>query len=247
MKRFAGKRILITGGTSGIGLATARRIAEEGGQLLLAGHSAEHIAETEKALPQARVIANDAADPEAAAALAEAVKAHFGTIHAAFLNAGYGSFAKLDGVDAADFDRHYQLNVRGPILQAQALDPVIEAGGAIVLTGSGTAASPREDVLVYGSSKAAVRQIARSLASRFAPRGIRVNVVTPGLTETNFHDRGGMEAEAQKTYKANVEKAVPLRRLGRPEDVAAIACFLMSDDTAYVTGAEYKVDGGLTM
>ncbi|MBO0661535.1 SDR family oxidoreductase [Jiella sp. MQZ9-1] len=247
MKRFENKRVVITGGTSGIGLATAKRIAEEGGALLLTGNSPEHIEATRRALPEAKVIANDAADPMGAPALAEAVKAHFGTIHAAFLNAGFGSFATLDDVDAEDFDRHYDLNVRGPILQTKHLDPLIEADGAIVLTGSGTAASPREDVLVYGSTKAAVRQIARSLATRFAPRKIRVNVVTPGLTETHFHDRGGMEAAAQKTYKANVAKAVPLGRLGQPEDVAAVACFLLSADAAYVTGAEYKVDGGLTM
>ena len=247
MARFTGKTILITGGTSGIGLATAMRLTEEGGRLLITGHSPKHIEATKIALPDAIVIANDAADPAGASELAAAVKEHFGSLDIAFLNAGYGSFSKLDGIDAAGFDKHYDLNVRGPILQAKALDGLMKDGGSIVLVGSGTSASPREDVLVYGSSKAAIRQVARSLASHFAPRKIRVNVVTPGLTETNFHDRGGMEAEAQKTYKENVTKAVPLGRLGRPEDVAAIACFLMSDECAYVTGAEFKVDGGLTM
>ena len=247
MQRFENKRVLITGGTSGIGLATAKRIAAEGGRLLLTGHSPEHIEATQKALPDARIVENDATDPAAAPELARIAKEHFGGLDVAFLNAGYGSFGKLDDIDAEDFDRHYDLNVRGPILQARHLGPLVADGGAILLVGSGTAASPREDVLVYGSSKAALRQVARSLATHFAPRGIRVNVVTPGVTETSFHDRGGMEAEAQKTYKANIAKAVPLQRLGQPEDVAAVACFLLSDECGYVTGAEYKVNGGLSM
>lgn len=246
--RFTGQHILVTGGTSGIGLATATRLAEEGARLLLTGHSDDHIAEARALLPTATIIANDAADPDAATALAAAVRAFApGGLDGAFLNAGYGSFAPLSEIDAAIIDDHFALNVRGPLLQAKALDPCMKDGGALLLIGSGLVGSPRADALVYAATKAAIRQAARSLATTFAPRRIRVNVVTPGATESRFHERGGMAADAVAAYREKVATMVPLGRIGRPDDVAAVACFLLSSDAAYVTGAEYRVDGGMTM
>ncbi|MGA0530867.1 SDR family oxidoreductase [Hansschlegelia sp. KR7-227] len=247
MTRFQGKIILITGGTSGIGFATAQRLTEEGARVVLTGQNPGRINEARKALPDAVVIANDAADPQAAEALAVEIRGTVGELDGAFLNAGAGAFNTLQDVSAEDIDRQFALNVRGPILQAKALSPVMRDGGSFLLVGSGTVGSPRADVLVYASTKAAIRQIARSLASEFAPRKIRVNVVTPGLTETGFHDRAGMTADAKAAYKAAVAQAVPLKRLGHTADVAAVACFLLSDEAAYVTGADYAVNGGVNM
>ncbi|WP_294239124.1 SDR family oxidoreductase [uncultured Sphingomonas sp.] len=246
--RFSNRASLVTGGTSGIGLATARRLIAEGGRVLATGRSPEHIEEARAALPEATIIAHDAADPAATEALVSAVRdfAPEG-LDGAFLNAGIGRFKTLEAIDAEEFDTHFDLNVRAPLLQAQALGPSIKDGGAILLIGSGTVGGGRADALVYAASKSAVRQAARSLASQFAPRGIRVNVVAPGATETRFHTRGGMSDPDLAQYKAKVAKAVPLGRLGQPEDVAGVACFLLSDDAAYVTGSEYRVDGGLTM
>ena len=246
--RFADHYILVTGGTSGIGLATATRLAAEGASLLLTGHSEDHIAEARAALPDATIIANDAADPAAATALAAAARDFApGGLDGAFLNAGFGSFETLDAIDADIIDRHFSLNVRGPLLQAKALSPCLKDGGSLLMIGSGLVGSPRADALVYAATKAAIRQAARSLATTFAPRRIRVNVVTPGATESRFHERGGMSDDAIARYRATVAKAVPLGRIGQPDDVAAVACFLLSADSAYVTGSEYRVDGGMTM
>ena len=248
MNRFENQHILITGGTSGIGLATARQLAHEGAKLLITGQSEQHIADARTALPQATVIANDASDPDAASALADAAQDFApGGLDGVFLNAGYGSFESLGDIDAGHFDRHFDLNVRGPLLQAKALADRVKDDGAMLLVGSATVGGNRPDTLVYSASKAAVRQAVRSLASEFAGRGIRVNTVTPGLTETEFHSRGGMPEDEQKTYKEKVARMIPLGRIGAPEDVAKVAAFLLSDDAAYVTGAELRVDGGLTM
>lgn len=248
MQRYKDKAILVTGGTSGIGRATAKRLTEEGGRVLLTGHSPDHIEETRKALPEAKVVANDASDPAALDQLVAAAKDFApGGLDAVFLNAGYGSFRPLSEIDGEHIDKHFEVDLRAPLLQSQALAPCLVDGGRLLLVGSSTVETTREDTLVYSAMKAAIRQAARSIASALAPRGICVNVVTPGLTNTSFHDRGGMSEEEQANYKKKVAGMVPLGRLGEPEDVAAVACFLMSQDAAYVTGAELRVDGGLTM
>lgn len=247
-RRFADAHLLVTGGTSGIGLATAKRLGEEGAAVLVTGHSPDHLEEARQALPGATVLANDVADPAAADALADAVRAFAPDgLDGAFLNAGFGAFSPLGEIDAAEVDRHFAANLRAPLLQAKALAPLLKDGGALLLIGSGTVGSGRADAPVYSASKAAVRQAARSLATEFAPRRIRVNVVAPGATESRFHERGGMSREEVEAYRKKMAAMIPLGRVGRPEDAAAVACFLLSADAAYVTGSEYRVDGGLSM
>ncbi|MEM0948526.1 MAG: SDR family oxidoreductase [Pseudomonadota bacterium] len=242
MGRFDGKRVLITGGTSGIGLATARRIADEGGQVMVTGTRAERIAAAQGMLPSGYALANDAGDPGAAKALAHAAQEHLGGIDALFLNAGYG--ARPDQDTPEEFDRINQVNVRGPVLQMKALDPLVSFGGSILLTAS-VAPHIGTTLEIYAVTKAACAVFARSWARKYAPRGIRVNAVSPGPIETDFFDRMGEGVKDAATER--MRGAVPLDRFGTADEVAAVACFLLSDEASYVTGSEYMVDGGLTL
>lgn len=198
MHRFAGKSALITGGTSGIGLATARRLQAEGAKLWITGRNSRHIAEAKAVLGDAVIVANDGADPDGVNDLAALVRDGSGGIDLLFLNAGIGEFQPLNAIDSDAIDKHVAINLRAPLLQAQALAPLIRDGGAVLLVSSATVGSPRAETLVYSATKAAIRQAARSLATEFAARKIRVNVVTPGLTNTNFMPLEGCRTRTSK-------------------------------------------------
>jgi NAD(P)-dependent dehydrogenase (short-subunit alcohol dehydrogenase family) len=245
--RFAGKNVVITGGSSGIGLATAQRIAAEGGRVLITGTNQRRLDEARAALPDGTVaVANDAGDPAAADALATAVVESFGRIDGLFLNAGFGGFGANDQVQAADFDRMSDVNVRGPVLQLARLIPLLNEGGSVVVTASVSPYLGQAQAAVYAATKGAVTAIARSWAADLAPRNIRVNSIAPGPIATNFAEGLNLSDEQKQAFAETILKQVPLGRFGTSEEVAAVACFLLSDDASYVTGSQYMVDGGMT-
>jgi NAD(P)-dependent dehydrogenase (short-subunit alcohol dehydrogenase family) len=244
MARFTGKRVLITGGTSGIGLAGARRIAAEGGQVVVTGTNPQRLADTQKALPDAQVLRNDAGDPSAADALAQSVAAA-GGLDGLWLNAGYAAVAGVDEVDADFFDRMMNANVRGPVLQLARLSEHLSEGASVVVTSSTSTYEGAAMTSVYAATKGALVAMARAWATELAGRGIRVNVLVPGAISTNF--RGFMSEDVREDFETAVVGRVPLGRIGTADEAAAVALFLLSDESGYVTASQYAVDGGLTM
>ncbi len=245
MARFTDHNFLITGGSSGIGWATAERLVSEGARVMVTGTNEQRLerARTELGVETLR---NDAGDPDAAIVLAQAVEQRLGRLHGVFFNAGFGRFAPITDVSVEDFDAQYNVNVRGPLLQTKALHRLLGDDASIVLNASIAHLLGMEAGSVYGSSKGAVRTLTRVIARELAPRGIRVNSVSPGLIETNFLARTGMDDKTIAEFGEALVSGVPLGRPGRAEEIASVVAFLMSKDASYVTGIDLIVDGGMT-
>ena len=246
MNRFEGKSILVTGGTGGIGRATAERLVAEGATVLVTGRDADKIAELE-ARERMHAVANDASKPEDAEAIAKAVDEHLdGKLDGIFLNAGYGGFAPVGQISADDFDRMMNTNVRGPLLQLNVLADKLGEGAAIVFNTSIVNEMKMPGSAVYAATKGAARSAMNAVSAEMAGRGIRVNAVSPGPIETGFFDATGLSKEEIDGFGEQIMAQVPLGRFGRAEEVAAAVAFLLSDDAGYVHAHELVVDGGMS-
>lgn len=241
MKKLEGKIAVITGGGSGIGFATAQRFIEDGATVYLFGRRQDVLdAAAEKLGPQAHAIAGDVTRPEDLDRLYDLIAKEHGQVDIVFANAGLGNLAPLGDITPEQFDLTFGVNVKGTLFTVQKALPLLKPGSSIILTGSTTGVKGTPAFSVYSASKAAVRNLARSLAQDLRGTGIRINVLMPGGTETETVMR-----DIGSDVMTQIGASSPLERLGQPDETAAVAAFLASADSSYMTGSEVFVDGGL--
>ncbi|MEL6265708.1 MAG: SDR family oxidoreductase [Pseudomonadota bacterium] len=243
--RLAGRRAVITGATSGIGFETARRFVEEGAEVIVTGRNAARLDAAVEALgPRARGVVADVVRMGDLHRLAAEAKAAFGRVDIVFANAGSGVFGPLGAIDEAAFDAQFATNVKGVFFTLQALEGVLAEGASVVLNASAVSGKGVAMGSVYFATKAAIRSFARSLAAELAPRGIRVNTLSPGIVRTGFQAATNVGEEGSEGFVQMVVAQAPLGREGTPREMADAALFLASAESAYVTGTDLVVDGG---
>ena len=246
MKRFEGKVAVVTGGNSGIGLATAKRLHDEGARVAISGRSQKTLDEAVEILGKdVLAVKGDVAKLADLDKLYGAVAEKFGKIDVLFVNAGVAKFAPLTAVDEAHFDEMFDINTRGAYFTIQKAVPHLNTGASIILNTSVADGKGIQNGTVYAATKAALRSFARSVAAELVELGIRVNTVAPGPIETPIFGRTGLPKEAVEEFAKDVLSKVPMKRFGKPEEVAGAVAFLASSDASYITGVEINVDGGM--
>ena len=242
--KLSGKIALISGGTTGIGAATAKLFQAEGATVIVTGGNPERTEAAKKDLPGIEVIQSNAGDVAAVKALVEQVKQKHGRIDVLFANAGVADFAPIGAVDEAHYDRHFDINVKGLYFLLQQAAPIVPDGGSIILTASVVASKGLDSASVYSATKAAVRSFGRTFARELASRNVRVNTISPGPIDTPIFAKTGWTQEEIDGFKTGVTGNGPLGRIGQSEEIAKAALFFAADPS-YTTGAELLVDGGM--
>jgi NAD(P)-dependent dehydrogenase (short-subunit alcohol dehydrogenase family) len=246
MNRLKNKRALITGGTSGIGLETARQFIAEGARVAITGKNPATLDAARKELGESvLVIASDASDVAAQKTVAESIRQAFGGLDILFVNAGIADLRPIGQWDETGFDRSFALNVKGPYFLIQALLPLLANPASIVINASVNAHIGMPNTSVYGATKAAILSLARTLSGELIARGIRVNAISPGPISTPLYGKLGLPAADLKAVSASIQSQVPAGRFGEPSEIANAVVFLASDESAFTVGAELQIDGGM--
>ncbi len=248
MDRLKGKRALITGGTSGIGLETAREFVKEGARVAITGRNPADLEKARNELGTGvLVIAADSIDLDAQKNVAQTLAREFGKLDALFVNAGVTELRPVEQWDPAAFDRSFSTNVRGPFFLIQALLPVFAKPASIVINASVNAHIGMPNTSVYGATKAAIGSLARTLSGELLSRGIRVNAISPGPISTPLYSKLGFSEADLKTVSASIQSQVPAGRFGKPSEIASAVVFLASDESAFTVGSELLIDGGMSL
>lgn len=243
--RFKDKVVLVIGGNSGIGRAAAIDFGKEGAHVFLTGRSQKTIDETVAEIPGARGFVADIADIQSGSEALSAIREAYGRIDVLFVNAGIGTFKPIPEVTPEDWDEVHDINLRGCFFAIQKALPLIGKGGSIVITGSIGAIVAVPGNVIYAAAKAGLRAVVRTLAAELVGQGIRVNMVSPGPTDTPIITRtGGVTPEAVAGLKQVMTDVVPMKRMGTPDEIARAALFLASDEASFITGIDMYVDGG---
>ncbi|MGN6671401.1 MAG: glucose 1-dehydrogenase [Candidatus Nucleicultricaceae bacterium] len=244
--KLTGKIALITGGNSGIGLATAQLFVREGAHVIITGRRRLELEAAEQSLGlNALAVQCDVSELSDLDRLYALIREKFGSLDIVFANAGMSELTPLESVSEKQFDQIFNVNTKGVFFTIQKSVPLLKKGASIIMTSSVAGTKGLADFSVYAASKAAVRSLARCWTNELKARKIRVNAISPGPIETPIFDKMGARKDQIDTFKNDLAATIPLGRLGRPEEIAQAALFLASDDSSYITGIELFVDGGL--
>jgi NAD(P)-dependent dehydrogenase (short-subunit alcohol dehydrogenase family) len=247
MNRFDNQTVLVTGGNSGIGLAAAKAYAKEGARVVITGRDEQALARAQTDIGHGAIaLRNDAGSVQEAKRLAATLQDHGIELDALFINAGVAKFAPLSDVSESLWDDTFNANVKGPYFQIQALTAVLRPGAAIVINGSINAHIGMANSSVYAASKAALISLAKTLSAELLPRGVRVNVVSPGPISTPLYGKLGMDAATLDATAAAIQGQIPLGRFGTPDELASTVLHLSAKESAFIVGSELIVDGGMS-
>jgi NAD(P)-dependent dehydrogenase (short-subunit alcohol dehydrogenase family) len=245
--KLQNKIAVITGGNSGIGLATAKAFIQEGAKAIIVGRNQQSLDEAVQSLGEKAIdIQADVAKVDDLERTFTTIQDRFGHIDILFLNAGVAPFASLEATDEGLFDHIINVNVKGVFFAIQKAVPILNQGASVIINSSVANVAGIPNSSVYSASKAAVRSLARTLSAELVDRGIRVNTVSPGPIQTPLFGKTGLPQEAAEGLGAALIDSVPMKRLGQPEEIAKAVLFLASDDSSYVLGADFAIDGGQT-
>lgn len=246
MGRLTGKTALITGGTTGIGLATAKLFLKEGARVAIIGQDAQRVEAAGKELGEGVLaLRADVSSASDMAGVAAKLKSAFGSLDVVFANAGIAQPMPFSDVDAKHIDNQADVNFKGVIYTVQSVLTMLNNPSSVVLTGTTMVEQGVAGLAVYSATKAAVRSLARTLSTELTPRGVRVNVISPGLIETPIYGKLGLPPEAVQEWASQLMAKVPASRFGQPDEVAKAVLFLASDDSSYMIGENILFDGGM--
>ena len=244
--KLENKVTVITGGNSGIGLATAKLFQKEGAKVVITGRRQDIVAAAAKEVGGGAVgITTDTSNMTDIDNLYQEIEKLHGKIDVLFLNAGVAALCPIEQVTEESFDNQFNINVKGLYFNVQKALPLMQSGGSIILTTSAADQTGTPNMSVYSASKAAVRSLARTLSGELLDRGIRVNSIAPGPIETPIFGKMGMSEEMMGQAKEQFTGMVPMKRFGTPDELAKGALFLASDDSSYIAGIDLAIDGGL--
>ena len=246
MVELQGKSVVVTGGNSGIGYATARKFKESGAKVIITGRNPEALDKAATELGVSAILADQANLDDLDQMVAQ-IKEQFGNVDVLFINAGIASFAPIEHMGEDQFDNIMNVNFKGAFFTLQKFLPVLNDGASVINLSSINAYTGMPNTAVYAASKAALNSLTRTAAYELAPRHIRVNSVNPGPVNTPIYGKLGMPEETVNEFATAMQDRIPLKRFGKPEDIANIVAFLASDEASFITGAEYNIDGGINL
>lgn len=247
MSKLNGKVALVTGGNSGIGLATAKLYSEQGAKVIVTARSQETYEKAKNEIDaNIDIFRADISKLDEIQSLIDYVKQKYGQIDVLFANAGIAYFSPLSDINESFFDSQFNVNVKGLFFTVQKANPILADGASIIFNTSASNTKGIAGSSVYAATKAAVRSLARTLSAELIQRGIRVNAVSPGPVETPIYSKMGMEQKQIDEFAKSIQTSTPIGRFGSPEEIASAALFLASNDSSFIVGSEIVADGGFS-